>query len=93
MSFHCYRGLPLICLGPSLPTVLSSIGSGLIWMSTIQQPDISLAPFATMAERSVSVFVYKIHQQKAASAQQVNCPVVPVHSCQGRTRCRHFKQG
>lgn len=81
-----------LCLGPSLPTTLSSIGSGLIWMSIIQQAAISLAPLTTMADSSVSVFVYEIHQQKAASAQQVNCPVVLVHSCQGWSCCRHFKQ-
>lgn len=78
-----------LCLGPSLPTILSSIGSGLIWMSTVQQAAISLAPSRTMAGSCVSVFVFEIHQQKAASAQQVNCPVVLAHSCQG---WRHFKQ-
>lgn len=45
-----------LCLGRSLPAIHSPIGSDLIWMFTIQQPDISLAPSTTMAD-SMYVFM------------------------------------
>lgn len=46
-----------LCLGCSLPAIYFPIGSDLIWMFTIQQPDISLAPSTTMADSNMYVFV------------------------------------
>lgn len=77
-----------LCLGPSLPTIHSPIGSGLIWMSTIQQPAISLAPSTTMAFSNMCVGVRIIHHQRAVSAQQGNSPIVS-----GMSLLQALKQG
>lgn len=82
-----------LCLGPSLSTIHSPIGSGLIWMSTIQQPAVSLAPSTTMADSDICVGVRIINHQKAASARQGNCPIVLVHDCSGMLSLQALKQG